>query len=216
MSRSVASPNTIYAGTPRSVASSRRNWRSDVEQIPIDAIPRIDRRGCRRRTSFFRRSQQSRRYLTGQQAASFVRHANEIEFTFLHQKALADELLDPLPHLLLAEVAEKAPGAELVVAGRNDSLVARAGEHLRNVIGAVVLAHTQHARQNLLADDECIVHHLELAEANVARIARPVGPRLAEVLEQTGVTALNRLGVVVDFVERRDGRVVALRRDCAR
>src|SRR3954470_11353205 len=107
--------------------------------------------------------------------------------------------------MLLAEVCEKPPRAKLVVARRDDSLVARAGQDLGDVIRAKVFAHTQHARQYLLANDKCILHHLKLAEANVARVARSISPRLTEVIEQTGVAASNGLGVAVDFFEPRGG-----------
>ena len=51
-------------------------------------------------------------------------------------KTLGSPAARSIAALLLAVVVEKTPGAELVVAGRNDSLIARAGQHLRNVIGA--------------------------------------------------------------------------------
>src|SRR4051794_16066812 len=108
--------------------------------------------------------------------------------------------------MLLAEVCKKAPRAELVMARRDNSLVARTGQHLGNVIRPKVFAHAQHARQYLLPNDKCILHHLELAKANVARVARSVRPRLTEMLEQTGVPTSNGLGVDVDFFQRRGGR----------
>src|SRR5205807_10045550 len=63
----------------------------------------------------------------------------------------------------------------------------------------------QHARENLLTDHQRIGHHFERAQTNVARIARPITPFLAEVFDQTGVPALNRSGVPVDFIQRSRG-----------
>ena len=114
---------------------------------------------------------------------------------------MADKLLDPLPHVLAAEFAENAPRAELIVAGRKNPLLARAGEHQRNVIRPESLAHAQHARQNLLADHERVFDDFQLAQADVARVARSVVPRLAEVLDQTRVPARDRRRVGVDFFQ---------------
>ena len=74
-------------------------------------------------------------------------------------------------------------------------------EDLRGVLAAEPLLLADDARENFLADDEGIVHQVELPQADVAGVARFAVPGLSEMLDQLPMPAHEARAKLVDRLQ---------------
>ncbi len=162
-----------------------------VEQAPVDALPRILGRRRLGRFGRPRRPQQPRRDFAPQQPPALRRDLQLVELAHFDQKLLAGQLFNPVANRAQVLVGQQAPGAEPVVTQLQDPLIFRAAEHLGRVIAAEPLLEPHHAGEDLLTDRPRVVDQVQLAETDIARVARGRLELLAEVLDDGAVPALH-------------------------
>ena len=208
---SVLSWKITYGGTCRSRASSRRSARS-ASKSARSVIAQGRRRGGRcAPPSGLRAGGAQRARLAiqdGLTVAAEQRDAlgRELQGRVLlagpREHARLRELIDVAANLRDRTLLEQAVRAQLLVPARQHRLGGIAVQDGRNVGHAEPLADARHARQDLAGDDDRFLDALELAEAPVARAARPARRiRLAEVLDQRAVAAVRRGGVALHLAQ---------------
>ena len=84
-----------------------------LEQSVVDAFPRVEGRASRWSANFFCRLGAAWEQFDPRASGDLRPSRARVEFAFFRKKSLADELLDPLPHVLSAEIPEDAPRAQL-------------------------------------------------------------------------------------------------------